>query len=262
MLTSSLKSLVYYEHKSNDYVLMHSHSTYELVLYLEGTGTLGIGGECFSYEDKTMTITKPGIIHDERTKEFTKVYITLFALDEPLQKDYYCAKLSDEEFEYIKNIFDRISYEESHSLPFKAEMASRLFDLILIKFFRELSSGYETNELDITKRTKTYIKENYKQDIDFNMLSKNYGYSYDRFRHIFKEQCGTSLNQYLINYRLDKAKILLQTSDLSIKEIGYEVGFKSSAYFNNYFLKRFKITPMRFRESTKKTKVKGVCEIN
>ena len=65
----------------------------------------------------------------------------------------------------------------------------------------------------------------------------------------------------MINYRLDKAKNLLQNSDLSIKEIAYDVGFQNAAYFSSYFLKRFSITPVKFRESTKNITVEGVCEI-
>lgn len=262
MLSSVLKSLVYYEHKNNDYVLMHSHASYELVLYLEGKGNLGIAGESFTYSDKTITITKPGVVHDERTEEFTKVYIALFDLNIPLERDYYLLKLDDLTYENIKKTLDTISFEESHSLPYKNEMVSKLFDIILIQTLRKQSALKKNNHTDIVKKAKAFIKENYKLDIDFELLSRNYGYSYDRFRHIFKEENEVSLNQYLINYRLDKAKGLLQNSDLSIKEIGFEVGFRSSAHFNNYFLKRFNITPLRFRESTKKTTVTGVCEIN
>lgn len=261
MLKSALKSLVYYVHNPSEYVLMHKHFYYEMVLYLEGDGKIGIEGESFSYKEHTLTIMKPGIVHDESTIKYTSVFIALFKLDEELDKDYYLINLSDEDFKKIKKLFEIIKEEESHNLPLRENMVSSLFDIILLTVFRELKeNNFKENAL-ITKKVKAFIKENYKQDIDFNLLSQNYGYSYDRFRHIFKEENGISLNQYLINYRLDKAKNLLQNTDLSIKEIGYDVGFKSSAYFSNYFLKRFSITPLKFRESTKKTMVEGVCEI-
>ena len=45
----------------------------------------------------------------------------------------------------------------------------------------------------LNKRTKAFIKENYQQNIDFELLAKTYGYSYSRFRHIFKNENNISL---------------------------------------------------------------------
>ena len=261
MLKSSLKSLVYYEHNKKDYVLMHKHSYYELVLYLSGNGSIGIEGESFKYAKNTLTIMKPGIVHDEKTIEDTSVYIARFKLDCDVEKDYYIVNLSEKTLSIILEILERIKFEESHNLIYKENYVDTLFNLILLNVFREINDvKIKENNLFI-KKVKAFIKENYKQDIDFSLLSSTYGYSYDRFRHIFKEETGISLNQYLINYRLDKAKNLLQNSDLSIKEIAYDVGFQNAAYFSSYFLKRFSITPVKFRESTKNITVEGVCEI-
>ena len=98
----------------------------------------------------------------------------------------------------------------------------------------------------MVKRIKSYIKENYKQDIDFKAIASSYGYSYDRFRHIFVTETGVSLNQYLLNCRLYAAKQMLINTNLSVKEIANECGFKSDVYFNIFFTKRMDISPLKF----------------
>jgi AraC family transcriptional regulator of arabinose operon len=72
--------------------------------------------------------------------------------------------------------------------------------------------------------------------------------SASRFRHLFKEETGLTLNQYLRERRLERAEILLRTTFLSIKEVMSEAGAGSMSHFVEYFKQRYGATPSGYRK--------------
>jgi AraC family transcriptional regulator, arabinose operon regulatory protein len=70
-----------------------------------------------------------------------------------------------------------------------------------------------------------------------------------RFRHLFKQETGTSPAQYLKDFRLRKAEIMLRTSFLSVKQILRQVGLGSNAHFVHDFRKMFGMTPTAYRRA-------------
>ena len=69
-----------------------------------------------------------------------------------------------------------------------------------------------------------------------------------RFRHLFKEETGQSVNQYLRELRLKRAEFLLRTTFLTIKEVSLETGQKSSSHFIQYFKNKYGLTPSLYRK--------------
>ena len=263
MFSSKIKSLVYYEHHPNDYVMEHSHNCYECVFYLNGKGKITISNEVYNYQGPTISIVSPGNKHDEETEEFSQIYIVLFEVDDKtLFKPNFVLSLDEETKMFFIEIFEKILQEEKTRTSYYFKVMNSYFDIFLSHCLRLInkSSTHKYNE-ELVKRVKSYIKENYKQNIDFKVIATSYGYSYDRFRHIFVDETGISLNQYLLNCRLYAAKQLLINTDLTVKEIAFECGFKSEVYFNIFFTKRMNISPLRFRNSSEKQFDVGVFKI-
>lgn len=65
---------------------------------------------------------------------------------------------------------------------------------------------------------------------------------------IFREQLGTSPQEFLITYRMNKAVQLLKTTELSIKDIGIAVGYPNQLHFSRAFKKVYGIPPSRWRK--------------
>lgn len=72
--------------------------------------------------------------------------------------------------------------------------------------------------------------------------------SASRFRHVFKEETGVSINQYLRERRLERAAVLLRTTFLAVKKVVMEVGFRSSSHFVQYFKQKYGVTPRAYRK--------------
>jgi len=64
-----------------------------------------------------------------------------------------------------------------------------------------------------------------------------------------KKILNCSVNDYIVNTRLQKAKYFLQYEDFSISEIAYKTGFSSAAYFSTVFKTKFGVTPSAFKEN-------------
>jgi len=70
-----------------------------------------------------------------------------------------------------------------------------------------------------------------------------------RFRHLFKQETGTSPAQYLKDFRLRKAELMLRTTFLSVKQILKRVGLGSNSHFVRDFRKIHGMTPTTYRRA-------------
>ena len=92
-----------------------------------------------------------------------------------------------------------------------------------------------------------YFKNNYGKQINVTEYFESIGYSYHHLRHTFKEIYGVSPNQYLTKIRIEAAKKLLLSTDLSIEDISKKSGFNSLSHFTSNFKKYTGKTPAEFR---------------
>lgn len=262
MLEVNVKSLVYYEHQPNEYVIEHTHNCYECVLYINGKGTVTADNDVYEYEGATLTIVSPDIKHEEKTQEFTRLYFTLFQTNAILIKKYQTLKLSKELTDFYLDLFDKMQNEERDKKPFFREIIDSYFSIALSVFLRETgeADGHSFDK-NFVERIKNYIKENYNQNIDFSRIAMSAGYSFDRMRHIFQKEAKVSLYRYLLNCRLYAAKQMLISTDKSVKEIALSCGFSSSVHFNNFFKERMQLTPLEFRNASRKEIDVGVFKL-
>lgn len=263
MFLSNVKSFVYYEHQPNEYVMEHNHKWYECVFYIEGSGEITLSDDVYEYDGPTITIVGPKHKHDETIKKYSKLYIVLFDLnDKGILNSFNSLKLNQEQKELFLKLFEAILFEQENHRENYQTIIDSYFMVILSNFLR--FSNKAENRLSheaLISNVKNYMKENYMLDIDFKALASMYGYSYDRFRHIFVEETKVSLNQYLLNCRLYAAKNLLINTNISIKKIALQTGFKSNVYFNNFFTKKMNISPKKFRNQRDKQIAVGVFKI-
>ncbi|MGQ1947992.1 AraC family transcriptional regulator [Geofilum sp. OHC36d9] len=98
------------------------------------------------------------------------------------------------------------------------------------------------------EKAKFEMRNNLDKDLDFTDLasSLNLGYSY--FRKMFKKHTGVSPGQYHLQLRLMRAKELLLTTDMPIKEVAYETGFESIHYFSRLFKSKIGQPPSELRK--------------
>ena len=91
------------------------------------------------------------------------------------------------------------------------------------------------------------IEENSHRQLALGDVSKAVNLSPGRLAHLFKSEIGLSIQQYLNEIRLAKAKYQLESSFLSIKEIAASVGFANVTRFTASFKAAVGTTPAQYR---------------
>ena len=98
-----------------------------------------------------------------------------------------------------------------------------------------------------------YIHEKYNEDISVEDLADISRLSSVQLRKIFQAELKVNPKEYIYTYRLKQSVEMLKYSNLTVKEISYQIGFKNDHYFHTIFKKNFNMTPSEFR-------VKGLKE--
>lgn len=252
MINAELVSFIHYNHPSLDYVLPQSHSCYEIVFYANGHGRTTINQEIYNYKDMDMVVIPPNIVHDEKSELSTEVYCVLFQLSGlDLNSNYYAFEpgFSDLIFEKMTEIRDAYLARE----PFFESYINSLIQQIVITIFRHDKTNPDQPTMDEQNKraielSKKLLKEKIYLNTDLSVIAENIGYSYDYFRHIFKDYVGMSPKQYQLEQKMNRAKELLLHSELNIQDIAKQCGFGSAIAFNDFFTKKLKITPLKFRK--------------
>lgn len=152
--------------------------------------------------------------------------------------------------EELVNLFSRAikvaKEDKKSSQQYLAGIVLHILGMML--FFAENKNLDSRESSQIIERAKIIMHENANKDIDIKGIASNLGTSYSWFRKVFKEYTGFAPAQYFQEIKLQKAKKLLRESNLSIKEIAYELNFSSYEYFLSFFKKRVGTTPLKYRE--------------
>ncbi|WP_111977575.1 helix-turn-helix transcriptional regulator [Algibacillus agarilyticus] len=115
------------------------------------------------------------------------------------------------------------------------------------KFLASLSGKTEDSPADsaLVDRIKTFILSHYHKDISLNDIADEIGASRSHITKNFKNLTAQTINQYLIDVRINKSKELLLTQ--SITNTAFDVGFNNSAYFSTVFKKQTGCTPKEYQ---------------
>ena len=108
---------------------------------------------------------------------------------------------------------------------------------VYVKIIEYQNAETGPEELDYVKIILRYIKQNYRQEINFEELSKEIGISYSYARKIVKEGTGKSLIDNLNLVRISEAKLLLESTDMTVTDISAAVGYNSVQSLYRFFKK-------------------------
>ncbi|SFE52870.1 AraC-type DNA-binding protein [Paenibacillus catalpae] len=122
-------------------------------------------------------------------------------------------------------------------------------------FFKEIIQHLERNtgEANHGERIIRYLEENFCKEIVFEEMAKEIGISYSYMRKIVFELTGKSLIDYTNQLRIEKAKLLLVDSKMTITQIASEVGYYNVQSFNRFFRKYEGMPPSSYKTSRSKT---------
>ncbi|MFC0215800.1 helix-turn-helix domain-containing protein [Paenibacillus chartarius] len=121
---------------------------------------------------------------------------------------------------------------------------SRLFDPLI----QVLSEKSETQYIKIADKLVNMIKEQYDREISLESCAQLLNYHPVYLSRIFKREIGMPFSDYLSDYRMKMAKVMLETTDMKIAEIGEKLQYKNISSFIRSYRKTYGTTPGKYRE--------------
>jgi AraC family transcriptional regulator of arabinose operon len=104
-----------------------------------------------------------------------------------------------------------------------------------------------------------HLNNNLHQELRLDSLACSLNISPSRLRHLFKEEVGVSLFVYLKLLRMRRAKELIETTFLSIKEIMFTIGICDESHFVRDFKRSYGLPPMKYRSEYLNSRAKDDC---
>ena len=145
-----------------------------------------------------------------------------------------------------KRAYEAAVEEAAYSQQLMAGIVNHLIGMMYsLERNRELSKNQQ--QVDMISRARMRIRESLESDLTIQQIAEELGVSYSNLRKLFKEHTGLSPATYQQELRLLRAKELLSTTELSIKEIAYRLNFESPDYFSAKFKAKMGLKPSEVR---------------
>lgn len=267
--------IYYYNSPYQSKVENHSHNYYEFYFFLEGDVSIEIHGEEYPLKYGDVVLIPPGIGHHAVVHGDGVPYRRfVFWISED-----YCNRLLalSKDYVYImqqavirkKYIFhnDIIGFnaiqskvfmllEELHSEKFgkEAKIALCVNDLILHlnrKAYENEHPQSPKEEQNLYQNLINYIEENLEDDLSLERMAGSFYISKYHISHIFKENAGISVHQYIMKKRLESCRQAI-VSGMEISKAFLMYGFKDYSSFYRAFRKEYGISPKEYKDMQKK----------
>lgn len=144
--------------------------------------------------------------------------------------------------EDIKNLYESTPSIEEKKITSLKNMLNLCSEHIIK--YELIKTNHISSKLDL------YIKEHMHEDIDVDSLCEFLKYKKTTFYKITNEIYGMSILQYISLLKMQHAKLLLSSTNLTISEIALQVGYDDYNYFTKKFKKFTGYTPSHFRKNS------------
>ena len=114
-----------------------------------------------------------------------------------------------------------------------------------------LEQSVRVTEDDLFSEITAYISDNLKGDLSVPALSKRFGISKNKLYQLCRKEHDTTVNHYITDLRLAKAKELIQNTDEALCRISEAVGFENYTYFSKVFREKTGLSPSAYTSASR-----------
>lgn len=240
---------------SLDYPI-HLQDAVEIIFVLEGESVALYEKKRISLSSGDLFVAFPGRIHGFTESRGIRAYVFI------IPRELVSSLMGmDPEGKFPRNPSPALSVEEREELSlimnlafknwapgtkplregYTAVLLSKILPLLSLQEEERVSSS----ALALVMR---YINEHYKESLSRRSIADAVGYHESYLSHLFCENLGKSLSDYVLSLRLADAADLLENTRESISTIALSLGFGSIRSFNRAFLKETGLSPSAYRQ--------------
>ena len=239
-----------FKHKKNRLALIHLC----FVLSEEDDEILELDGvKRYDINPPFMRVTYPGMVATHVL--VSKRNELFFTYDASYLKVFKQFSFHDCNFQMTPR-FTSLLEEVEKLLPYGKSLgvADRLDRLAVMMGMEAMLSALETPErttLPGSERiyqVEKYFQFHYAENFELKEILKKFGMSLRTFYREWKIAFPVSPADYLLNLRMQKARLLLRNTNMRIYEVADSCGYNNELYFSRVFVKVYGMTPMAFRK--------------
>lgn len=153
----------------------------------------------------------------------------------------------DEQSEIVATLKEILLLYRNHQKMSEAEFSWKIYRLLCL-LLATPAAAITPSQQDSINAALDFIDAHLTDEIKLADIAAHINLSVYHFSRLFKMKVGHSPYHYILTARIDRAKTLLKSTSVSVKEIARQVGFNSETNFISTFSNRVGIPPQRFRE--------------
>lgn len=137
-------------------------------------------------------------------------------------------------------------YEEGH-VPDEVLVSKLINDLLTDLLLPMEKDRTPEDKVPLIDECVRYVSEHFDEKLTLEMLAAQVNMSPFYFAHIFRNEIGMSVHQYLIHIRLEYSRYLLQTGNMAVQDIAERCGFSNAGAFCASFKQHMGCSPGEYR---------------
>lgn len=259
------EQLYLYLSKNNPYAV-HLHRQLELIYVLSGSTTVTVEQQDFLLKSGQGVLVFPNQMHGLKNVDAGQNLLCIFEPDichsfrhffqnkKPSHNDFAVSTLSGHSHIALQGLETlAATMEKDRPTPSDVQIyAEGYLTLLLADLLPALplQTRKNTEDLELEQRLLLYLDAHYTEELSLESLSKEFGVSRFVLSRIFTEKLHTTFPDYVNSRRLDYARDLLLSTELSVTQIALDAGFGSSRTFFRAFQDSFHTTPGAYRRQT------------
>jgi AraC-like DNA-binding protein len=205
-----------------------------------------------SFFDKTMNHSDITLAGNE-AEEFFNRYIIKG------RSEYLFIRCSPKEHSspvpaLLEQIIDELIEPRTGSAYIVMGYAARLLSLLPLKYKVTVERRDRKDAENRLFEKIRFLLEDCYEDVSIRDLVAAFGYNADYFNRLIKRHTGMTYSAFLQNIRLEKANLLLRTTEYPVVEIARKVGYSNVGFFYKIFTKKFQILPNEMRKKQNSAK--------
>lgn len=242
--------------------IQHWHEYCELEFVMSGSGLHQVGGKEYRFAPGDCWlvggIESHGIVAEEET-ELANLSFFPDLLPEELgnvldARPVILCRFPATRRTEMAELFRRIAAERETPRPFSHLNASVLLVQILIAVLRE--AGVDASEPPAFLRTVTaWARRHFREEAKLSSLASELSVSPNHLGKVFRNATGIAFSDYITGLRLNRACHLLSKTDLPVKVVALDSGFRSVEYFHTVFRAHLGRTPAEYRAETENSEI-------